>query len=215
MRLTQWTLSGLLVFGLLAGCAEDSGDPNVGDDDDDNDTGPSACELRVPSELAGDRLGAISGRYIAPFTLQQCGEPEGTTYDFYGDAFCDAKVTVVSMVAGWCGPCRAETTALVNGLAAEYQAKGVRFVQVLIDDNDYGAADLQFCDSEWLGTYDPPFAVLVDSPLVDVQSNVFNGVALPYSAVLNDEGQILAIELGFSEANFRATLDEALELADE
>jgi len=210
-------LSMLFAFG----CANETGDPTddpmLGDDDDDDGNVGVTCESVVPNS----NFDVIVGSNLNPFVLPQCGQD--ADFDIYGDSFCRVegeelvrpKATFVGMAAGWCRPCRIETEALVDGIARDYEPRGIRFVQVVIHDNTFGnPADAAFCEG-WVAEYNPSYPTLLNTPLVDVEANVLKGEALPFSLIIDQNGKIIEIEEGFNETALRASLDAALELADE
>jgi len=201
---------------------DDDDDTAVGDDDDDDQISAS-CDDVVPTS----GFGTILGEYLPGFTLEECGAGVDAEFSLYGDSFCSVnedgtlnrpKATFVAMAAGWCPPCRVETEALTNGgIAAEYEPRGVRFVQVVIHNNNPNRntpADRAFCDG-WVDQYNPSYPTLLNNPLVDVESNVLRGEALPFSVVLDQDGRIVKADEGFNEANLRATLDEVLADAED
>ena len=93
--------------------------------DEDLGTPPTglSCQDRVPTS----GFGAIPGRNMSGFTLQDCS---GTDYSFYNEEFCSNEVTVISIAAGWCPPCIAESEQLEEEITDFYAGQGVRVIQI-------------------------------------------------------------------------------------
>lgn len=216
MRFENTLLALLLAFGLAA-CGDDGGTGGMAGDDDD-DVIDMMCSELVPQ----DGFGALVGDYIRDFSLPQC-DGASTPFSFYGDTFCAEgvdgpvqpnKITFLAMAAGWCGPCRAETQAIRDILYDEFSERGVRFVQVVIEDTDFNAADMDYCENGWLGDFgDVPQITLVDTPRVNFRQNVLPPPqGLPFSVIVGRDGEILEAKSGFSEQGLREDLEAALSL---
>ena len=211
-----------------AGCGEDettaptqmdpvgNNDGFPDDDDDDVDDTPEAdpAEPDVVVEdpprcgEPGEPYGTSEGSRFFPFTLDTCaGEP----YEFYGEeeGYCDARFTVLSIGAGWCGPCRIEAELMQENLVELYSDRGVRVIVALIQDNEFGAADESFCDG-WVNQYGLTNPVLVDP--IQETGIYFPGGALPSTLIVDSEGVIVHREYGVSDEliTVRARLDELL-----
>lgn len=169
------------------------------------DTGPGALCAAPMSPY-----GTSAGSNFSPFTLMRC---DGTPYEFYGEAegYCDASFTVLSIAAGWCGPCRVEAALMEEFLVQRYAANNVRIVIAIIQNNDYEAADLAFCEG-WQTQYGLSNAVLIDP--VQVTQRYFPAGSLPATVIVDSSGVIVHREYGVSmELNtVRAELDRLLGL---
>lgn len=156
----------------------------------------------------GEPYGTSEGSRFYPFTLDDC---DGNPYSFYGEAegYCEASFTVVTMAAGWCGPCRVEAELLQEQVVDAYADRGVRVIVAIIQDNSYQVPDADFCNG-WKTQYELTNPVLLD-PLQETQI-YFPGGALPASLIVNSEGVIEHREYGVSAelATLRARLDELL-----
>lgn len=216
MRFENGLLALLLAFGLAA-CGDDGGTGGVTGDDDDDVVG-GTCEALVPQ----DGFGALVGDYVREFTLPRC-DGASTPFSFYGDSYCsegadgaafETKVTFLAMAAGWCGPCRAETQAIRDVLYDEFADRGVRFIQVVIEDSDFNPADMDYCENGWLGDFgDVPQITLVDTPRVNFRQNILPPPqGLPFSIIVGQDGEIVAAKSGFSVQGLRDDLEAALAL---
>lgn len=205
-RTTASTLATAVALLGLFGCdPATSGDdaaiivPDAGGED----AGSAAC-----AGDPGEPYGTSEGSHFLPFTLQRC---DGSDFSFYGEAegYCDATFTVVVMSAGWCGPCRNEATQMQARLVEAYADQGVRVVVSIIQNNDYEAPDLAFCQS-WVDQYGLTNPVVAD-PTQETQI-YFPAGSLPATVIVDSEGVIRHREYGTSTglATVRAALDELL-----
>ncbi len=176
----------------------------------EQDSGVSAIDAGQEPTCGdpGEPYGTSQGSRFFPFTLNDC---DGNPYEFYGESegYCETSFTVVTMAAGWCGPCRLEAELLQEQVVEAYADRGVRVIVAIIQDNNYGLPDAAFCQG-WVDQYELTNPVLLD-PLQETQI-YFPGGALPASLIVNSEGVIMHREYGVSEnlATLRARLDELL-----
>lgn len=196
------SFASLAIAGLLVACGSTpAGSPDAGMITLD-DAGPPACA--PPAEP----YGTSEGRNFRPFTLNRC---DGTPFEFYGETegYCDASFTVLTMAAGWCNPCRYETTQLQAQLVEAYAPRGVRVVQALIQDNDYAAPDGAFCQG-WVDQYGLTNPVVLDP--TQITQIYFPAGSLPATLIVDSHGVIRHREYGTSTglATIRAALDELL-----
>lgn len=168
------------------------------------DAGPPPDGCGPPSEP----YGTSEGRNFRPFTLNRC---DGTPFSFYGEAegFCDASFTVLTMAAGWCGPCIVESQQLEERLVQAYADERVRVIQVLIQDDNYEAPSGAFCQSrvDRFGLTNP---VLVDPE--QITQVYFPAGSLPATLIVDAAGVIRHREYGTSTglATITAALDRLL-----
>jgi thiol-disulfide isomerase/thioredoxin len=162
-------------------------------------------------EVCGDPgapYGTSQGSNFLPLTLPSC---DGTPYEFYGadEGFCEARFTVLSMAAGWCGPCRAEATLMQDLLVDAYADQGVRVIVAIIEDNGGLPADGAFCEG-WVDQYSLTNPVLYDR-LAETQI-YFPAGALPATVIVDSQGVIRHREYGVSAGleTVRAALDRLL-----
>lgn len=188
-----------MAFGL--GCDGTSAEPDSGTQIPDTDAGPTCGD-------PGSNYGTSVGKNFLPFTLPRCDD---TPFEFYGEeeGFCDSTYTVVTMAAGWCQPCRIEARDTQRLLVEAYADRGVRIVVAIIQDNDYGAPDAEFCQG-WVDEYGLTNPVVYD---VEQETGIyFPAGALPANLIVDSQGKIVHREYGVSEslATIRAKLDQLL-----
>lgn len=200
---------GLKFFGALSlvamGCG--GGTPTATDDAamPVTDTGPAMLCANVPTS----GFGSSEGRRLENFTLPQC---DNTDYSFYNDTFCapEHTLTVLSIAAEWCGPCQVESSMLTDRISIPYASRGVRVIQILVQDADYGPPDLNLCN-RWVARFN-----LTDNiELIDpngTTAGAFPTGSLPSTLLIDETGTILYREDGVSDglATIRAEIDRAL-----
>ncbi len=156
----------------------------------------------------GEPYGTSQGSRFFPFTLNDC---DGNPFSFYGETegYCESSFTVVTMAAGWCGPCRIEAELLQEQIVEAYAAQGVRVIVAVIQDNDFNVPDAAFCNG-WKTQYGLTNPVLLD-PVQETQIYFPRG-ALPASLIVDSEGVIVHREYGVSQElrTLRARLDQLL-----
>lgn len=201
----NWIVLGVAALGLV-GC--DGGTPMMGTDAGPDIVLPDAGEGACAAPTGG--FGTSQGRNFLPFTLQQC---DGSSFSFYGETegYCDSSYTVVSIAAGWCGPCRMEARLMEEFLVQRYAAHDVRVVVAIIQNNDYEAPDLAFCEG-WQSQYGLTNPVLID-PTQETQV-YFPAGSLPATLIVDSAGVIVHREYGVSTdlETVRAELDSLLGL---
>jgi hypothetical protein len=206
------SICALLLSGGVVGCNNDRpmGGVDAGSDSGVMalDSGPVpdvpavTCEATIPTAP----FGVLEGRKFEPITLTRC---DGTAYEFYNQDYCEARLTVVSIAAGWCGPCIIESGMLTEQITDVYGPQGVRVIQVITQTEDYGAPDGAYCDG-WVTRFGLTNIELID-PAQDT-SVYFPGNALPASLIVDNEGIIRFREYGVSDElrTLRAELDDLL-----
>lgn len=121
-------------------------------------------------------------------TLTDC-EFEKVSFD---ELRCDAEITLLSIGAGWCEPCREETPQL-QAIHESLQAQGVRVVQVLIEDSQTNPANTLFC-SAWVDEFALTLPVFIDP--VGATKEAFDNPVLPLNVVVDAEGRVLWSQTG-------------------
>lgn len=196
-------LTTLLLAATAAGCNPPApAEPDAGDIQlPDTGTMPTCGDPGAP-------YGTSVGSNFLPFTLPTCDDEP---YEFYGEqeGFCDSTFTVVSIAAGWCGPCRMEATLMQSFLVDAYADQGVRVVVAVIQDNDYREPDADFCQG-WVTQYGLTNPVLYDR--AQETQIYFPAGALPATLIVDSEGVIRHREYGVSNnlETVRAALDRLL-----
>jgi len=200
-------ISVLASAALLLGAVGCDSDPDPGEEDAGEVMLPDSGETPPACSAPSDGFATSEGSNFTPFTLQLC---DGSDFEFYGEdeGFCDASYTVVSIAAGWCGPCRAEAMVM-RQLVEDYADDGVRVVVAIVQDNEYAAPDLAFCEG-WVDQYGLTNPVMID-PTQETQI-YFPGNSLPATLIVDSEGVIVHREYGVSDnlETVRATLDDLL-----
>lgn len=213
MRTNGLNILGGLVLTLGLGALGCGGTPAADDaavtGDDTGMGGTDAPAGQLCSNVPTSGFGSIEGRRLEGFTLPQC---DNTDYTFYGEDFCSPEhtLTVISIAAEWCGPCQAESAMLTEYISRPYASRGVRLIQIIIQDRDYGPPTLELCD-RWVARFN-----LTDNiELIDpngTTSGAFPSGSLPSTLIVDETGTIIYREDGASDmlVTLRAELDRAL-----
>lgn len=187
-RSLAFTILGVVSAGLL-GCPTPA-PVDMPDAPASRDTPAStrACES-VPTR----NFGTDVGRNFEGFTLQQC---DGTDFTFYNDAFCSADhaLTVLSIAAEWCGPCRVESDQLRDRVVLPYGDRGVRVVQVMAQNLNGGPPDLDVCN-RWVAAHNLEGVTEVIDP-DGVTNPFFPTGSLPSTSLVDETGAIVYRENG-------------------
>lgn len=206
------TALSVLAIAALAGC---NNTPPVTPGTDAGpivmtDTGPGdPCAAPTPPATAP--YGTAAGRSFRDFTLNNC---DGSgAYTFYGDnEWCepDHRLTVVSIAAVWCVPCQMESAQLTANVTEPYRDRGVRVVQILVQDLSGGDATMTDC-TNWVTRFGLTNTELLD-PGGEVTNIYFPDNALPSTIIIDEEGIIRFYENGASVglATLTATIESLL-----
>ena len=207
-------LGGLVLtlgLGAVGGCGGSpaADDAAVTGDDTGMGGGTDAPAGPLCANVPTSGFGSIEGRKLEGFTLPQC---DNTDYTFYGEDFCSPEhtLTVISIAAEWCGPCQAESAMLTEYISRPYASRGVRLIQIIIQDRDYGPPTLDLCN-RWVTRYN-----LTDNiELIDpsgTTSGAFPSGSLPSTLIVDETGTIIYREDGASDmlVTLRAELERAL-----
>lgn len=151
--------------------------------------------------------GVSTGRIMFPFTIPQCVEGD-PLYSFYNEDYCSSEISVVTIAAGWCQPCREEARDLQALVNEAYAACGVRVMQVMVQDNNSNEPSLRFCQ-EWQEQYGLTNIMLRDQG--NMINSLFPSGALPSTMVVSGAG---LVTYRFDGSNTRlCTLRGAIEQA--
>lgn len=212
--MTRISVPWVLVFALAACGEADRGGGGGGSDAGpmEVDAGPEAdsgpgVDAGAACTAPESGFGTLVGRKLEPFTLQQC---DGTDYSFYNEDWCGSTFTVISIAAGWCPPCIAESRELTDRVTEAYRDSGVRVIQILVQDESYAAPTLSYCES-WVDRFGLTNIELIDPE--QITQIYFPGNALPSTIIVDREGVIRFRENGATEGLVSLTnkLDELLE----
>lgn len=154
------------------------------------DAGNALCSA-VPSR----NFGTDVGKSFEGFTLQQC---DGSDFNFYNDQFCDEShtITVLSIAAEWCAPCREESRQLRDRILLPFEERGLRIVQVVVQNASYGPPDLDLCN-RWVAAHNLEGVIEVIDP-DGLTSPFFPSGSLPSTAIIDETGAIVFRENGAS-----------------
>lgn len=179
---------------------DDAGAPPADAGGGEPDAGVPACT--APPPPYGTRLSAR----MEPFTLPDC---DGNDYSFYNEEWCASTLTVVSIAAGWCPPCIAESRQLTRRVTDVYRDRGVRVIQVLVQDESYREPSAEFCHG-WVDTYGLTNIELRDA--YGVMQIYFPDGVLPDTMIVDREGIIQFREHGATDGltTLTAALDRLL-----
>jgi peroxiredoxin len=169
----------LLLFAV--GCGEDEGSAGS---THGSDAGPLPC---LPAEAP---FGAdpAKGESFPDLELTAC---DGTKVTL--DALrCDAKVTLLSIGAGWCQPCIEETPEL-EAAYVELRDEDIGIVQVLVQDAMANPATTLFC-TKWVEQFGLTMPVYVD-PVGDTLAT-YENAALPLNVIVERSGKVVSTVVG-------------------
>lgn len=189
----------MMALGACTPTARPMAEPDAGTQGDASTEGPS-CGLPTGT------YGATVGRTFRELELNEC---DGTPFTFYNEDFCSSTFTVVSIAAGWCQPCHEETRLLEEHLTQAYADRGVRVIQILIQDENYRVPTERFCNN-WVSRYGLTNTQLLDPEQI---SNIyFPDNSLPSTIIVDRQGVIRFRENGVSDmlGNLTNKLDELL-----
>jgi len=116
----------------------------------------------------------------------------------------DGKIIIVNFWATWCPPCRKEIPAFID-LQETYENQGVQFIGVAIDSLEKV--------QDYIDTMGINYPILIgDTDAIEI-SNLYGNRfgALPYTAIINRQGEITFIQRGeltqkTAEANIKALM---------
>ena len=129
-----------------------TGGGGAGGGTNDGGAGGEACKP-ASKPLGTDPSG---GESFPDLELRSC---DGSTVGL-GDLRCQSAVTLLSIGAGWCEPCKAEAS-LLQDAAVKLADEDVSIVQVLFQDAASLPATTLFCQA-WVDTYELSIPVLID-----------------------------------------------------
>ena len=171
----------------------------------------------MPAAYPAGPYGTRTGRVIE--NLGFMGYADGA--DSGGDPFDDAprrveleeffqgrdpasRVLLVNSASGWCGACQEEAAAL-RGIAAQYTARGARFLTALEEDPYGSPADVAFA-REWGQQFDLTFATVADPG--GTLTDYYVESATPMNMFIDTRTMtIVEVHHGFDPGETRGILD--------
>ncbi len=169
------------------------------------DTGAPPAETYPPGPY-----GSSVGRLFRPFTLTACNrEGDEAMWRFDGPDFFTSELTVLIISAVWCVPCQREAAQIQSEVIDPYADRGVRVVQVLVQNADYSAITPASCRS-WVSRYGINFPELMD-PMFITQPFV-PMTAFPANVIIDRCGRIRWREYGSDTGltSIRTAIDAVL-----
>lgn len=174
--------------------------------------GNAAVDSGAPVDAAGTcdpperPYGSAVGQTFPALAFPDCNNPE-ETYEVYGSEFCGARVTVLSLSAGWCAACEEESGRLNRDIVARYEGQGVRLVQAIIENADRTTPTVSFCQA-WVSRFH-----LTNREVIDPQRrlNVFAGGELPGVVIFDRTGRIRFIGHAPSMATVQLQIQNVLD----
>lgn len=225
----NWTILALATT-MAFGCSDDDGlpiadsgpevDASGGADAGPLDTGSAEPDAGSPIGACdwSPPYGATVGARMQPvatvaqgndFELATC---DGTGFAFPDQATCDAKLTVLSIAAGWCGPCILESQNLEEQINQMYDPSDVRVLQIIIQDEGFNPPPAGYCQN-WVNRFNLTNTQLVD-PAQLLQA-FFPDNSLPSTIIIDNNGLILSRENGVSDATLSSLRNKLNELLAE
>jgi hypothetical protein len=179
---------------------------------------PAAVDLPPPARdvSTGDPTypagpyGSSVGRLFQPFSLTACNrEGADATWRFDGPDFFTNQLTVISIAAAWCVPCQRETMQLQEQIITPYAGRGVRFVQLLVQNTDGSAISPATCRG-WAARYGVTTPELMDPAFVTQRFVPMS--AFPAAVLVDRCGTIRWRQYSADSGLFamRAAIDDAL-----
>jgi peroxiredoxin len=114
----------------MNGCAWESSSSNdAGNLDGDNG--------EYPPPPYGVNYNEVAENFRVEQTLCVEGGARGAA--IYASDFLDAKATLVSVHAGWCGPCKAQAATMEDNFYQVYKDQGLKILLILFEDAEGGS----------------------------------------------------------------------------
>ncbi len=167
------------------------------------DAGPVQA---YPEGPYGSRVGAL----FEPFALTACNrEGAEAAWRFQDSGFWDNQLTIIMISAMWCVPCQNEAMQVERELVQRYEGRGVRFVQILVQDPQRRAINNSQCNT-WVNRYRLTFPVLMDPQFIT--QPFVPMAAFPGNVIVDRRGRIRWREYGSERGlvSIREAIDEVL-----
>lgn len=126
-----------------------------------------------------------AGEQAPGFTLRDINNKEVSLSDYKG------KVVLVNFWATWCGPCKVEMPHL-DKMDAEFESQGFEVLSISTDDARAASQVKPFIKKNGY-----QFTVLLDKT-TSVVSKYNPAKTLPYTAIVDREGRIAHVHMGYN-----------------
>jgi peroxiredoxin len=141
-----------------------------------------------------------AGEQAPDFTLRDINNKEFSLSDFKG------KVVLVNFWATWCGPCKVEMPHL-DKMDAELESRGFEVLSISTDDARAASMVKPFIKKNGY-----QFTVLLDKT-TSVVSKYNPAKTLPYTAIVDRDGRIAHVHMGYNagdEVKMRKEVEDLL-----
>ena len=170
-----------LTFLCISSCSWESGGGNdAGNFDGDNG--------EYPPPPYGVNYNETAQNFRVEQTLCIEGGARGAA--IYASDFLDAKATLVSVHAGWCGPCKTQAATMEDNLYQEYKDQGLRILLILFEDDERNSEHQALLDytCTYRDRYGMTFTLAID-PGANVMGQFFRPTeaGTPLNMLLDDE----------------------------
>ena len=185
----------------------------------DGGTGPSSCEpTTLECSYPETGYGASIGDTVPPLALPRC---DGACAGYPHAGLCGAsnlvptdsvRLSVITVAAGWCVPCRAESALLSERISDVYREDGVEVIQILTQQDDYTPVNSAYCNT-WTDAYDlarDNFTQLMDPE--SLSQSLWPGGTLPVTYIVGADGVIIYKVTGADDelTGLQTQIDSAL-----
>ncbi len=130
--------------------------------------------------------------------LRNC---EGSTVELQ-QIRCQSALTLLSVGAGWCEPCKAEAP-LLQEAAEKLSGQNVQIIQLLFQDAASLPATTVFCQN-WVETYSLSIGVYIDP--VGSSLDYFDVATTPLNVIIDRNGKVLWATVGIIEDDIEQLL---------
>jgi len=196
-------LVAVTACGSGGGSGNDAGQADASDDNGNSTGNCPAVEVPPDWTYPAGPFGTGVGDTFADITLNDCnGNPV-----VFGDLLGSGEMVLFNVAAGWCVSCIGETEEMEQDVYQAFCNRGLRIMQVLVEDQDSYPADGAFC-AEWKDNFSLTFPVVTD-PEYSVEAYMGGASIgqLPLNVLVGHDGKILYFGIGDPPADFVDQID--------